>query len=116
MNETTADIVKRTAPDALLSHDLASFSPEDGVLYEKRPARRPDGSVADGLFKHVNNGYCSLLEPKASCCCTLWYSAWPAGQKKNARMMAIWGAISTHGNQADLKRTRFSMARLFSPN
>jgi len=60
MTETTADIMKRTAPEALFSHDLASFSPEDGVLYEKRPARRPDGSVAEGLF----NAWITLNNPK----------------------------------------------------
>jgi hypothetical protein len=53
------------------------------------------------------------LVPKASCCSTLWYSAWPAGQKKNTRMIAIWGAISTQGSHRLLKRTRFSTANAF---
>jgi 6-oxocyclohex-1-ene-carbonyl-CoA hydrolase len=60
MTETTADIARRTAPDSLLNHDLVLFSPEDGVLFEKRPARRPDGSVADGLF----NAWITLNNPK----------------------------------------------------
>jgi hypothetical protein len=38
--------------------------------------------------------------PKGVLCSTLWYSAWPAGQKKNTRMMAICGAISSQGSQA----------------
>ncbi|MCP5038523.1 MAG: 6-oxocyclohex-1-ene-1-carbonyl-CoA hydratase, partial [Rhodobacteraceae bacterium] len=50
MTETTHDIAQRTAPDPLLNHDLVPFSPEDGVIFEKRPARKLDGSVADGLF------------------------------------------------------------------
>ncbi len=50
MTESTQDIAQRTAPDPLLNHDLVPFSPKDGVLYEKRPALRPDGSVAEGLY------------------------------------------------------------------
>ncbi|MCP5037377.1 MAG: 6-oxocyclohex-1-ene-1-carbonyl-CoA hydratase, partial [Rhodobacteraceae bacterium] len=50
MTETTHDIANRTAPDPLLNHDLVPFSPEDGVVFEKRPALRPDGSIAEGLF------------------------------------------------------------------
>ncbi len=60
MSETTADIARRTAPDSLLNHDLAPFSPDQGVLFEKRPARRPDGSVAEGLF----NAWITLNNPK----------------------------------------------------
>ncbi len=59
MTETTHDIAQRTAPDPLLNHDLVPFSPEDGVIYEKRPALRPDGSVADGLF----NAWITLNNP-----------------------------------------------------
>jgi hypothetical protein len=39
--------------------------------------------------------------------CTLWYSAWLAGQKKNTRMTAICGAISSQGNQPDLNSDAF---------
>lgn len=60
MSETTAEIADRTAPDSLMSHDLAPFSPDNGVLFEKRPARRPDGSVAEGLF----NAWITLNNPK----------------------------------------------------
>ncbi len=59
MSETTADIARRTAPDPLLNHDLSPFSPAQGVLFEKRPARRPDGSVAEGLF----NAWITLDNP-----------------------------------------------------
>jgi 6-oxo-cyclohex-1-ene-carbonyl-CoA hydrolase len=39
------------APDfALKSHDLVDDIARPGVRYEKRPARTPDGSVAEGLY------------------------------------------------------------------
>ena len=57
----------------------------------------------------------STLVPNASCCSTLWYSAWPAGQKKKTRMMAICGATSAQGSHQLLKRTRFSTAKVRSP-
>ncbi len=54
MNATTEDIVKRTAPDHLIDHNLVDVETDrmaDGmVLYEKRPARRLDGSAAKGLY------------------------------------------------------------------
>ena len=34
----------------LADHDITPFATVPGVLYEKRPARRPDGSIAEGLF------------------------------------------------------------------
>lgn len=34
----------------LADHDIVPFETVPGVLYEKRPAKRPDGSVAEGLF------------------------------------------------------------------
>ncbi len=34
----------------LINHDLVADWARDGVRYERRPARRPDGSVAEGLF------------------------------------------------------------------
>ena len=49
--------------------------------------------------------------PKASSSITLWYSAWPAGQKKNTSTTAICGATSTQGSHQLLKRTRFSTAK-----
>ncbi|HSH44114.1 MAG TPA: 6-oxocyclohex-1-ene-1-carbonyl-CoA hydratase [Arenicellales bacterium] len=60
MSETTADIARRSAPESLLNHDLVPLSPGEGVLFEKRPARRPDGSVAEGLF----NAWITLNNPK----------------------------------------------------
>jgi 6-oxo-cyclohex-1-ene-carbonyl-CoA hydrolase len=59
MTETTADIARRTAPDPLLNHDLSPYNPGEGVLFEKRPAQRPDGSVAEGLF----NAWITLDNP-----------------------------------------------------
>ncbi len=34
----------------LNDHDIVPFETVPGVLYEKRPAKRPDGSVAEGLY------------------------------------------------------------------
>lgn len=34
----------------LNDHDIVPFETVEGVRYEKRPAKRPDGSVAEGLF------------------------------------------------------------------
>ena len=39
--------------------DAAREAITDRVLYEKRPARRPDGSVAEGLF----NAWITLNNP-----------------------------------------------------
>src|SRR5262245_31680758 len=41
------------------NHDLAPQPKTPGVLYEKKPARRPDGSVAPGLF----NAWITLDNP-----------------------------------------------------
>ncbi|MBF0324975.1 6-oxocyclohex-1-ene-1-carbonyl-CoA hydratase [Magnetospirillum moscoviense] len=50
MKPETATIVDRTAPAHLNDHDLVPHQIVPGVLYEKKPAKRPDGSVAEGLF------------------------------------------------------------------
>ena len=54
MNPTTTQIVERNAPKSLIDHNLVDAPIEtlaDGMLlYEKRPARRLDGSVAQGLY------------------------------------------------------------------
>jgi 6-oxo-cyclohex-1-ene-carbonyl-CoA hydrolase len=34
----------------LVDHDIIAFEPVAGVIYEKRPALRPDGKVVPGLF------------------------------------------------------------------
>ena len=60
MVESTAAIVARTKPKAVYSHDLVPSSPTEGVIVEKRPARRPDGTVAQGLY----NTWVTLNNPK----------------------------------------------------
>lgn len=54
MNPTTQNIVSNTIPEELVDHNLVSAEIEalsDGmVLYEKRPAKRLNGSVAEGLY------------------------------------------------------------------
>ena len=51
---TTEQIIAATAPATLIDHNLIDRDVEslcDGMVkYEKRPARRRDGSVAEGLF------------------------------------------------------------------
>jgi len=50
MKKETAGIVDRTAPAHLNDHNLVPTTVVPGVLYEKRPAKRADGSVAEGLY------------------------------------------------------------------
>jgi len=50
MTKTTAAIVAQTAPAHLNDHNLVRTEVVPGVLYEKRPAKRPDGTIAEGLF------------------------------------------------------------------
>ena len=50
MNKETAAIVAKTAPAHLNDHNLVVQTIVPGVLYEKRPAKRADGSVAEGLY------------------------------------------------------------------
>ncbi|MBJ6749526.1 6-oxocyclohex-1-ene-1-carbonyl-CoA hydratase [Geomonas anaerohicana] len=51
---TTDEIIKRTAPSHLIDHNLIDREVEslcDGMVqYEKRPAKRRDGSTVDGLY------------------------------------------------------------------
>ncbi len=60
----TDEIIARTAPAHLIDHNLIDKDVEslcDGmVLYEKRPAKRRDGSVAEGLY----NAWIILNNPK----------------------------------------------------
>jgi len=37
-------------PHQMVDHDIVAFEPVKGVIYEKRPARRADGTVAEGLY------------------------------------------------------------------
>ncbi|TAJ94249.1 MAG: 6-oxocyclohex-1-ene-1-carbonyl-CoA hydratase [Gammaproteobacteria bacterium] len=50
MTESTAQVVRRTAPEELNDHNLVPLQVVEGVLYEKRPARTAAGEVADGLY------------------------------------------------------------------
>ena len=58
------EVVGRTAPHELVDHNLVGLEVEvlcDGmVIYEKRPARRLDGSPAAGLY----NAWIILNNPK----------------------------------------------------
>jgi len=61
---TTDEIIARTAPSRLIDHNLTPGDVEslcDGMVrYEKRPARRRDGSVTEGLC----NAWIVLNNPK----------------------------------------------------
>jgi 6-oxo-cyclohex-1-ene-carbonyl-CoA hydrolase len=64
MTDTTQNIVGRTVPEALVDHNLVAAEIEslcDGMVrYERRPATRGDGSVAEGLY----NAWIILNNPK----------------------------------------------------
>ena len=51
---TTNEVIARTAPSFLIDHNLVDVTVESlcdsMLLYEKRPAKRRDGSIAEGLF------------------------------------------------------------------
>jgi 6-oxo-cyclohex-1-ene-carbonyl-CoA hydrolase len=49
---TTADVVKTTRPAALKDHNLVPETVVPGVVVEKKPARLPDGTVAEGLYNY----------------------------------------------------------------
>jgi 6-oxo-cyclohex-1-ene-carbonyl-CoA hydrolase len=56
---TTAEITEQTAPAQLADHDLFDAPLDEGVLFEKKPARRPNGEEVDGLF----NAWITLNNP-----------------------------------------------------
>ena len=64
MAESTDSVITRTAPGELIDHNLVGVEREsmaDGMLmYDKRPARRRDGSEAKGLY----NAWIVLNNPK----------------------------------------------------
>ncbi len=60
MDQTVNAIVDDTAPDHLIDHDLEGADAEGMVTFEKRPARKLDGSIADGLY----NAWITLNNPK----------------------------------------------------
>ncbi len=55
-------VIRDTRPETLVDHNLVpeSAAAVPGIRYEKRPAKRPDGSVAEGLF----NAWITLDNPK----------------------------------------------------
>ncbi len=50
MRDSTNNIIENTRPDAMVDHNLIPELSFDGLLVEKRPARRRDGSDAEGLY------------------------------------------------------------------
>src|SRR5512138_573343 len=50
MSQKTEAVVRATAPHEIESHELAPLPATEMVRFEKRPARRPDGSEAAGLY------------------------------------------------------------------
>lgn len=60
MNMDTRKIVEATAPTTLVDHRLTGESVVPGVLFEKRPARTPNGREVDGLY----NAWITLDNPK----------------------------------------------------
>jgi 6-oxo-cyclohex-1-ene-carbonyl-CoA hydrolase len=50
MSETTAAVAESTSSVHLVDHNLVPEIVVPGVLFEKRPVKRPDGSVAEGLY------------------------------------------------------------------
>ncbi|MFQ5692990.1 MAG: 6-oxocyclohex-1-ene-1-carbonyl-CoA hydratase [Nitrospinota bacterium] len=55
----TAEVMDRTAPAELKDHNLVRENVVEGVRFEKRPARTPDGKVAEGLY----NAWITLDNP-----------------------------------------------------
>ncbi|WP_432474414.1 6-oxocyclohex-1-ene-1-carbonyl-CoA hydratase [Amphritea sp. HPY] len=60
MKASTNTIVQETAPKQLNDHNLVPEQIVPGVLFEKRPAKRRDGSIAEGLY----NAWITLDNPK----------------------------------------------------
>jgi len=50
MRETTKKIIDATRPEALVDHNLVPELSFSGLKVERRPAKRCDGTVADGLY------------------------------------------------------------------
>jgi 6-oxo-cyclohex-1-ene-carbonyl-CoA hydrolase len=50
MSKRTEDVTRATAPSQAKDHQLAPMPAGVGVRFEKRPARRPDGTEVSGLF------------------------------------------------------------------
>lgn len=56
---TTSEISAQTAPESLLDHNLVDAPMDAGVLFEKKPAKTPDGKEVPGLF----NAWITLNNP-----------------------------------------------------
>jgi 6-oxo-cyclohex-1-ene-carbonyl-CoA hydrolase len=56
---TTQEITNQTAPADLIDHNLVDLVMDAGVLFEKKPARTPDGKEVPGLF----NAWITLNNP-----------------------------------------------------
>ncbi|MFQ5955168.1 MAG: 6-oxocyclohex-1-ene-1-carbonyl-CoA hydratase [Kiloniellales bacterium] len=50
MVHDAAAVVQQTEPERLIDHNLVPETVVPGVVYEKRPARTPDGKSAEGLY------------------------------------------------------------------
>jgi 6-oxo-cyclohex-1-ene-carbonyl-CoA hydrolase len=59
MTKDTKDVSKATRPSALKDHNLVAETVVPGILYEKRQAHTPDGTVAEGLY----NAWITLDNP-----------------------------------------------------
>jgi len=60
MTATTRETIERSAPAALVDHNLVGEAEVAGIGYELRPARTPDGTPVEGLF----NAWITLDNPK----------------------------------------------------
>ncbi len=56
---TTPEISAQTAPETLIDHNLVDAPMDAGVLFEKKPAKTPDGKEVPGLF----NAWITLNNP-----------------------------------------------------
>ncbi len=60
MTKDTPSVTEATRPSALKDHNLAPETVVPGILYEKRPAKTPDGTPAEGLY----NAWITLDNPE----------------------------------------------------
>jgi 6-oxo-cyclohex-1-ene-carbonyl-CoA hydrolase len=60
MNTDLQALAAETAPKEMANHDLIPEVVVPGVLYEKRPARLPDGTAVEGLY----NAWITLDNPR----------------------------------------------------
>ncbi len=60
MTASVDTVIDSTRPETLFDHNLVGEQSFAGIRYEKRPARRRDGSIAEGLY----NAWITLDNPK----------------------------------------------------